>query len=181
MKKRIMSILLCLILALGMLPTVAFADGGTVQLSEVIVNEAETVIEDDKTAFTFTIKANDTGNDYYKTITVAGGSIKELTDLPAGSYTITQTQQTGYTICAISGAAETNYYKDYYVINVNEGTDNPVVTFINTKLSEMSSFSIKRPPQAFRMGRHTRIQPSASMLRMKMAASSITKQSGPAH
>ncbi len=144
MKKRIMSILLCLILALGMLPAVAFADSGTLQLSQVIVNEAETVIEDDKTAFTFTIKANDAGNDYYKTIDVTGGSIKELTDLPAGSYTITQTQQTGYTICAISGAAETNYNKDYYVINVNEGTDNPVVTFINTRLAEMSSVSIKK-------------------------------------
>ncbi len=115
---------------------------GKLAIEKVIVNEAGTAITDN-TAFTFTVKSNDAGNDYNKTVTVKGGETYTLTDLTPGSYTVTETQQTGYAIRSIDGEATTNYSKDYVIV-AKEDTAIPVATFTNTKLTEQSSVNIKK-------------------------------------
>ena len=115
---------------------------GKLAIEKVIVDEAGTAVTDN-TAFTFTVKANDAGNDYTKTVTVKGGETYTLTDLTPGSYTVTETQQTGYAIRAIDGQSTTNYSKDYVVV-AKEDTSIPVATFTNTKLAEQSSVNVKK-------------------------------------
>jgi LPXTG-motif cell wall-anchored protein len=115
---------------------------GKLAIQKVIVNEGGTAIADD-TAFTFTIKGNGTDNTYSNTVTVKGGETLTLKDIPAGSYTITETQQTGYAIRSIDGEATTNYSKNYTVVAKNDDAI-PVATFTNTKLTEQSSLNIKK-------------------------------------
>ena len=115
---------------------------GKLAIQKVIVDEGGTAVADD-TAFTFTIKGNDTDNTYSNTVTVKGGETLTLKDIPAGSYTITETQQTGYAIRSIDGEATTNYSKNYTVVAKNDDAI-PVATFTNTKLTEQSSLNIKK-------------------------------------
>lgn len=115
---------------------------GKLAIQKVIVNEAGTAVTDD-TAFSFNVKGNSTGSTYNINTTVKGGETVTLTDLPAGSYTVTETQQTGYAIRSIDGQATTNYSKDYVVV-AKEDTSIPVATFTNTKLAEQSSVNVKK-------------------------------------
>ena len=115
---------------------------GKLAIEKIIVNEDGTVIED-KTPFSFTITGNGNSNAYSKTVEVKGGETVTLTDLPAGTYTITESQRKGYAIRAIDGEPTNNYSKDYVVV-VKQDTEIPVAQFTNTKLNEKSSINIKK-------------------------------------
>ncbi len=114
---------------------------GKLGIEKQIIDEKGDTIEDDDTVFTFYVNGNDV--DYEKVVEVAGGSTTTLTDLPAGSYTITEQEKPGYAIYAIDGEKTQNYSFNYTVVLKEDG-DIPVATFINTKLSDKSAVNIKK-------------------------------------
>lgn len=120
---------------------------GRLAIEKVIVNEAGQPI-DDTAQFEYTVTGP---NNFSTSVTVAGGSKRTLENLPAGTYTITETQKPGYSIRYIDGETTADYSKDY-VVKVKEDSDIPVAVFTNTKLTEKSAVSIAKTADGLPQG-----------------------------
>lgn len=120
---------------------------GKLAIEKIIVDENGKEIEDN-TAFDFTITGP---NSYRNSVTVKGGETVTLTDLEAGSYTVTEIQKNGYAICDIDGEATTDYSKDYIVV-AKEDSSIPVAQFTNTKLMQKASVNIKKTASGAEQG-----------------------------
>ena len=120
---------------------------GKLAIEKIIVDENGNKITDN-TAFNFTITGP---KSYRNSVTVKGGETVTLTDLEAGSYTVTETQKNGYAICDIDGEATTDYSKDYIVV-AKEDSSIPVAQFTNTKLMKKASVNIKKTASGAEQG-----------------------------
>ena len=121
--------------------TGSYISKGKLSVQKVIVNEAGTIITD-REPFSFTIKGTNTGNTYSKTILVKGGETVTLTDVPAGRYTITETQKAGYAIRS-TGGGDSNYSKDF-IITEKQDTSIVLTKFTNTKLTDKAAINLKK-------------------------------------
>ena len=120
---------------------------GKLAIEKIIVDENGNKITDN-TAFDFTITGP---KSYSNRVTVKGGETVTLTDLEAGSYTVTEIQKNGYAICDIDGEATTDYSKDYIVV-AKEDSSIPVAQFTNTKLMKKASVNIKKTASGAEQG-----------------------------
>lgn len=120
---------------------------GKLAIEKIIVDENGNKITDN-TAFNFTITGP---KSYSNSVTVKGGETVTLTDLEAGSYTVTEIQKNGYAICDIDGEATTDYSKDYIVV-AKEDSSIPVAQFTNTKLTKKASINIKKTASGAEQG-----------------------------
>lgn len=120
---------------------------GKLAIEKIIVDENGNKITDN-TAFDFNITGP---KSYSNRVTVKGGETVTLTDLEAGSYTVTEIQKNGYAICNIDGEATTNYSKDYIVV-AKEDSSIPVAQFTNTRLMEKASVNIKKTASGAEQG-----------------------------
>lgn len=120
---------------------------GKLAIEKIIVDENGNKITDN-TAFDFTITGP---KSYSNSVTVKGGETVTLTNLEAGSYTVTEIQKNGYAICDIDGEATTNYSKDYIVV-AKEDSSIPVAQFTNTRLTKKASVNIKKTASGAEQG-----------------------------
>lgn len=120
---------------------------GKLAIEKIIVDENGNNITDN-TAFDFNITGP---NSYRNSVTVKGGETVTLTDLEAGSYTVTEIQKDGYAICDIDGEATNDYSKDYIVV-AKEDSSIPVAQFTNTKLMQKASVNIKKTASGAEQG-----------------------------
>lgn len=120
---------------------------GKLAIEKIIVDENGNKITDN-TAFDFTITGP---KSYSNSVTVKGGETVTLTNLEAGSYTVTEIQKNGYAICDIDGEATTDYSKDYIVV-AKEDSSIPVAQFTNTRLTKKASVNIKKTASGAEQG-----------------------------
>lgn len=76
-------------------------------------------------------------------ITVAAGQSLVLTDIPTGTYTITEIQKDGYIITDAEGEESDNYTKDY-IVETKSDDAIPIANFTNKKLSDEAGIKIKK-------------------------------------
>lgn len=76
-------------------------------------------------------------------VTVTAGQSLVLTDIPVGTYTITEIQKDGYIITDAEGNESDNYTKDYVVETKNDD-EIPIANFTNKKLSNEAGIKIKK-------------------------------------
>lgn len=132
---------------------------GKLAIEKEIVDEAGAKVSaaEDPTAFEYKI-TDANGNTVYfangkydasgaaggaaSKVSVKNGETLTLEGLPAGKYTITEIQKTGYSIREISGNPTGNYSTDY-VVKTKTDSDIPVAVFTNTKLTN-AAVSIKK-------------------------------------
>ena len=129
---------------------------GRLAIQKTVVNESGEALPD-STAFSYTLTKDGApvyflNNAYVgaetagasSTVTVRGGETVTLTDLPAGTYTITEQQQPGYIIRSIDGESSTTNYSKDYVIKAKNDESIPVAVFTNTKLTELGGISLAK-------------------------------------
>ncbi len=76
-------------------------------------------------------------------ITVTAGQSLVLTDIPVGTYTITEIQKDGYIITDAEGNENDNYTKDY-IVETKSDDEIPIANFTNKKLSDEAGIKIKK-------------------------------------
>lgn len=76
-------------------------------------------------------------------VTVTAGQSLVLTDIPVGTYTITEIQKDGYIITDAEGNESDNYTKDY-IVETKSDDEIPIANFTNKKLSDEAGIKIKK-------------------------------------
>ena len=76
-------------------------------------------------------------------VTVIAGQSLVLTDIPVGTYTITEIQKEGYIITDAEGNESDNYTKDY-IVETKSDDEIPIANFTNKKLSDEAGIKIKK-------------------------------------
>ena len=139
---------------------------GKLGIEKKVVDENGTFLENDAAEFEYTLTHNGAPvyfvNNVYTANSAAAGATSvvkvrngqhlSLTGLPAGIYTVTETQKDGYIIRDIDGqASTTSYSKDYVVVNKDDANI-PVANFTNTKLSEQTGVNVNKTASGLPQG-----------------------------
>lgn len=135
---------------------------GKLGLEKIVVDENGDAITDSGVAFEFTVQHWSDGSGFTKgqyaaftnnvysgpsdnqsAVSVQAGQTVILTDLPVGTYRITELQQSGYIVTDAEGNATNDYTKDYTI--ESKGDDKiPIVSFTNKKLTNQAGISIQK-------------------------------------
>lgn len=119
--------------------TVTGEDGSTAAFQFYLQNSAGEYLTFSNNAYTGT---SATLTDACK-VTVTAGQSLVLTEIPVGTYTITEIQRDGYIITDAEGNESDNYTKDY-IVETKKDDEIPIANFTNKKLSNEAGIKIRK-------------------------------------
>lgn len=92
----------------------------------------------------FTNSKFNTWSDSPVTVSVPANGTLTLSDVPVGTYRITEIQRTGYIVVDADGNYSAKDYSVDYTVETKENSSIPVATFTNKKLTNETGISLKK-------------------------------------